>query len=218
MLLKRIKVPNKSEELAEFVGIVLGDGHIEHDKMVRIVGNSKSDYEYITIHVANLSMNLFGIEPRFHLHKTFNAIYLSLSSKELVLYLSEIGLKSGNKTINQVTMPDWICNNGCFLKACIRGLYDTDGSVYELLPHWPGLFQICFTAKNIKLLNQVREALLSFGYNVSQISNIGKENTTPRIYITRKECVRKFYSDIGFKNPKHNKKIAHLAPSSSGQG
>ena len=99
--------------------------------------------------------------------------------------------------------------NNCFLRNCLRGLYDTDGSVYELLPHWPGLFQIYFSNKNTNLLNDVRNALISLGINVSNISHQDGRNT-PRIYITRKDQIIKFCNTIGFKNQKHFRKLQKL--------
>jgi len=91
------------------------------------------------------------------------------------------------------------------LKACLRGLYDTDGSVYELLPHWPGLFQIKLDNRNLVLLEDSRKALLKLGYSVSKIANLHLNK--PRTYITRKVDVVKYYKEIGFSNPKHRNKL-----------
>ena len=91
------------------------------------------------------------------------------------------------------------------MAACVRGLYDTDGSVYELLPHWPGLFQVYFSNRNSTLLKDVRKALLKLGINISKISL--QKGVTPRIYITKKSEIKKFKETIGFKNDRHLKKI-----------
>lgn len=133
-------------------------------------------------------------------------MYISLYSLKLVEFFSEMKLFPGNKIKNQSTIPEWIWKDKSYLSACIRGLYDTDGSVYELLPHWPGLFQIYFSNRNLTLLKDVRKALIKLEIKVSEISNL-KEGSTPRIYITKKDQIKKFYKTIGFKNQRHIRKF-----------
>ncbi|MAG52866.1 MAG: hypothetical protein CMH62_02790 [Nanoarchaeota archaeon] len=210
---KEIKIPKKDEKLAEFIGIVLGDGNINSFKKgkkirtycVRIAGDSRHDRTYLTSYVKKLSSDLFNLEPRFHYSNGANCMYLSLYSLRLVEYFSEMKLLPGNKITNQTTIPKWIWKKDSYLAACVRGLYDTDGSVYELLPHWPGLFQVYFSNRNSTLLKDVRKALLKLGINISKISL--QKGVTPRIYITKKSEIKKFKETIGFKNDRHLKKI-----------
>ena len=146
MTLKLIRIPPKDEKLAELVGIILGDGNIHHcitDKtnsyVLRIVGDSNKDKEYLINYVKPLVDSLFDVESKVYKHNKFNALYINVCSRLIVEFLCSIGMKAGNKIKNKLTIPDWIKSNSDLLKACIRGLMDTDGSVYELLPHWPGL-------------------------------------------------------------------------------
>ncbi len=207
---KKILLPKFSENLAEFVGILLGDGHIckyQKNKKIRtymvvIAGDSRYDKEYLRNHVYHLSKNLFDIEPKFYESKRSNGFYLLLHSVKLIDYLSNMGLKSGNKIKNQVTIPLWVWKKNSYIRKCIRGLFDTDGCVYELLPHWPGLFQISLTNRNEKLLKDTRKALMRLGYKVSSISR-PKGKGVPKIYITRKKEINRFCEEIGFKNQKH---------------
>lgn len=211
---KRISMPNPSEELAEFFGIVLGDGNVESYKKgkkiraysVKIAGDSLNDYEYLVNYVFVLSKKLFNIEPKIYFSKRSRCAYVVLHGVMLVKYLEKMGLTSGNKIKNQVTIPSWIWEKEEYLKSCIRGLIDTDGSVYELLPNWPGLFQISFDNNNIRLLEDTRKALIHLGFNVSKISKKGDYGG--RIYLTRKDQIKKFYEEIGLNNPKHSKKLA----------
>jgi intein/homing endonuclease len=64
------------------------------------------------------------------LKKNIQAIILSKQSKNLVFTLEEIGLKAGNKSKNRTSIPNWILKDKQYSIACIRGLIDTDGSVY----------------------------------------------------------------------------------------
>jgi len=72
---KEIKIPKEDEKLAEFIGIILGDGNIYSYKKgkkirvynVRIAGDSRNDYEYLTNYVASLSKDLVGLQPRIYI-------------------------------------------------------------------------------------------------------------------------------------------------------
>lgn len=197
--LKEIKIPKESNELAEFIGIMLGDGNVQSfvrskkiaTYMVRVAGNRKDEYGYIALYVANLIRNLFEVQPKLE-KVCANRLSLVVHSKNLVDYLTTLGLKPGNKIGNQVTIPEWIFQNQEFLKACVRGLIDTDGSIY-LAGKWP---QICFKNHNLRLLQDFRRALIYLGYYASKI-------TWNKVYISRKSDIQKFYKEIGFSNSKN---------------
>ncbi len=206
---KYISIPKNNKNLAEFIGIMLGDGNIFSLKKgkkisihsVRIAGDSRNDEVYLKNFVAPLSKKLFGLTPRIVKHKNHNCLYVVLYSIELVKFLARHGIKSGNKIKNNLTIPQWVWKDKRLLKACLRGLIDTDGSVYELTPQWPGLYQLAFRNKNKRLLRDTRKALLYLDFNISRIS----KNDT--IYITKMSELERFYKEIGFNNPKHRLKI-----------
>lgn len=212
--IKVINIPEESEKLAELVGIILGDGNIHIYKKgkkigvysVRIAGNYLKDYSYLTIHIANIFKELFKVEPRIYKQLNTNCFYIIVEGRLIVDFLISIGLKSGNKIKSQVTIPDWIKENGVYLKACIRGLIDTDGCVYEMLPHWPGLFQINFENRNITLLRDTRKALIKLDFHPSKICGKRTLNGT-KIYISRKEEIKKFYKEIGSNNDRNIKQF-----------
>jgi len=208
---KNIRIPEKDEKLAELVGIILGDGNIHSFKgkkstsyMVRIAGDSNTDREYLLGYVKPLCDYLFDLDSKIFKHRTHNELLVIINSKKVVEFLTSIGMSTGNKIKNQVTIPNWIYKDNRLLRACIRGLVDTDGSVYELKTHWPGIWQICFTNKNMILLNDFKKSLAKLEVGCSNIY-VGKK--TPKIYITKKADVRKFYKEIGFSNIKHRNKL-----------
>jgi hypothetical protein len=59
-----------------------------------------------------------------------NALYLTLSSTNLVELLVSTGLCRGNKIHQQIDVPGWALVKNELARACIRGLVDTDGSLY----------------------------------------------------------------------------------------
>ncbi len=202
-----IRIPERNEKLAELIGIILGDGNVNYYKrgkkigvyQVTIAGDKKLDRDYHLNHVSPLFNELFDVEIKEKISKKNNGRFLVISSKQLVNFFIENGLKSGDKIRNQVTIPPWIKENPAYLKACIRGLYDTDGSVYKLTNQ--NSYQVCFTNRNRVLLDDTRNALLSLGIMVSKIT---KEKD---ILITKKSELRKFLNEVGFQNPKHLNKV-----------
>lgn len=215
---KKIKTPNLSKELAEFFGIMLGDGNSyknqfyksRKDKrgvyMIRIVGDSRYDYKYLIKYVKPLIEKLFEIKvksgffkPKENFKNSKNAMFLLVHGRELINFLENKGFKPGNKIKNKLEIPLWIKRNDKFLKSCLRGLYDTDGGVYKL--NNQNTYQIVFTNFNQKLLKNVRNSLLSLGITPSKITKGNK------IYITKKSELRKFLKQIGLRNPRHKIKV-----------
>lgn len=209
---KSIEIPSENK-LPEVVGIIFGDGNIKSFKSddgstsysVRIVGDSR--YDYIEGYVKELFEEVFGLEGKIKREDDENTVRLKFHSKKLVDFLISKGLKKGDKIRNNITIPDWIKKNNDFLKRFIRGLFDTDGSVYELDNRNSKRIQFSLTNRNIDLLKDTREALLELDIFCSEISNIENKNGSARIYISSEEDLNKFCKEIGFHNPKHLNKI-----------
>lgn len=210
---KKINLPKDSANLAEFYGIMLGDGNSHRTKaykkgtyMIRIVGDSRLDKDYLIDYVKPLIEWLFRLKVSVRYFKNKNAIYLESHSKELITFLEGKGFHPGNKIKNKLRIPYWIEENSKFLALCIRGLFDTDGSVYKITNQ--NSYQINITNYNLGLLKDVRNGLLSLGIGCSKIS---KGNS---LYVTKKSELRKFLKLIGFNNLRHLNKIKSwdLAP------
>lgn len=202
---KDIKFPEESEKFAEFYGAMLGDGNLNRTKgykvgtyMARIVGDLKLDYEYHINYLKPLMEDLFGVEVKVGRHGE-GAIHITIHSKLLVDFLEQKGFAPGDKIRNKLNIPDWIKENDLFLKACLRGLYDTDGGIYKL--NNQETCQIAFTNHNSVLLKDVRDSLIKLGIVPSKIVS-GR-----RVYITKKSELQKFLKLIGFSNTRHSDKI-----------
>lgn len=167
---KHFSLPNnRSVLLAEFVGILLGDGGITKDQ-VTITLNSESDKQYVE-YVNSLGIKLFRDKPTIAKRKDCNANTICFSGKQLVEYLVKNGLKVGNKVRQQVGVPNWIQNSKSYTKMCLRGLMDTDGGVvlsthkYKLKLY--RYLNFCFTNKSKPLLEFVKNSLIKFGLRPS---------------------------------------------------
>lgn len=206
--LKSINIPKKCPALAEFMGILAGDGNsysLRRGKKVgvytiRIAGDSRHDKEYLEEFVANLGKDLFKLNPKLRKLKGKNALHLVFYSKQLVNLLSDIGFPSGDKIKNNIGIPSWIKNDRNLLKAYIRGVIDTDGSIFRMSNKDPNLIRIGFTNHNPKLLNECRQSFEKLRFKPSKIIR-GK-----KFVISRKENISRYLEEIGFNNPKHIKR------------
>lgn len=186
-----ILILNKySAELAEFIGIMLGDGNLTPTQVTVTLG--KKD-KYIE-HVSNLMQRLFGPKPKVSFSKQGDcAIYLG--STMLVRWLLSMGLVF-NKVKAQVDIPRWILSRNNFISAGLRGLFDTDGSVYAL--RWE--MQISFCNRSRPLIESVGLMLKKLGLHPSRISGYN-------LYLTRRTDIDKFFKEIGFGNCKHQERF-----------
>jgi len=201
---KSICIPRLSDDLAEVIGVMLGDGSIYINKkkgiyQIRIAGNVYKEQEYF-LYLYSLFKKLFGITGRFVKRKERGAIYLCFDSMKLVRFFEEIGLfqiKCG--------IPQWIWKDHKFLKACIRGLIDTDGSVFRLSQKDPHIVRISFKNKDKTLLEDLRYALLQLRFHPSQAIHWN-------ISLTRKGDTLRYWREIGFKNPKNRSRFQQFSP------
>lgn len=190
-----IFIPHKhSGELAEFIGIMLGDGHISHFQVLVTLGSKEENY---VNYIVGLINKIFKVKPKVSIKKNgYRDVYLG--SVELTSWLEKQGLKS-HKVKNQVGVPKWIFDDNVFLKSYLRGFFDTDGSVYKLRHG----IQISFTNYSKNLLNFTRTALKKLNYSPSEISS-------NKVYLTRFSDVKRFFKEIKPKNLKHRARYVNI--------
>lgn len=200
--IKKIKIPPKNKLLAEFIGVLLGDGNIS-PYHIGITLSSK-EKEYIK-YVSNVIQKLFGVLPKLIKHKSSQAVSIVVNRKLLVDFCQKVGFKMGNKVKHQVDIPPWIKENKIFSRECIRGLIDTDGCFFSHKYRMRGkkyfYLKIAFTSASIPLVDSVARTLINFGIN-ARISKNHKD-----VRIEDQECVRKYINKIGTHNDKHLQKI-----------
>jgi len=202
---KRITIPNYSVKLAELVGVILGDGNIhilnKHSYMLRIAGHSIQDKDYLSNYVYNLCDELFNITPKIYISRRSNEMLVLIHSKAVVEFLIKIGLLSGNKITSHVNIPLWIISNKVYLQACLRGLIDTDGSIFKMSNKDPHLLRISFTNYNNTLLVTTRNAFGMLDYSPSKIIS------DTSFFISRQADIVKYLKEIGFSNQKHVRRL-----------
>jgi hypothetical protein len=191
MKAKSIKVPdNNSEELAEFYGMMLGDGCLFSDlKGLSITADKILDYDYLTKYIDNLIYELFNLHPKYYFAKDSRAMRCVLYSKNAVGYLANLGFPIGFK--KDLHIPKFISQNKACLIKCLRGLMDTDGSLSSH-PHSKIMIHLSITSKTLR--EEVSEALSSLRINH------GKFNKGIMLYSRN---AKDFCELIGFSNLKN---------------
>lgn len=197
------KKPKFSEDLAEFVGIMLGDGGIS-ERQLTVTLHRVTDKKY-SLFVRRLIRKLFEIQPGEYCDRQFLANSIVISRTGLVKYcIEKLGLKKGNKIKQRVDIPHWIKEKKRYWIACLRGLIDTDGSIIIHRYFSKGKMycytKIGFTSRSRPLLLSVSAILLNIGIKHRIMKN-GWD-----IRIEAKESVAKYFRLIGTHNPKHIKR------------
>ena len=177
--------------MAEFVGILLGDGHLSLSQVSVTLGK-KDEY---ADHVMDLMENLFHARPKKILTKRKDVV-IYIGSTMLVRWFVSMGLVH-NKVQYQVDFPRWIFKNRKYMTRTLKGFFDTDGSVYKLRYG----AQMSYCNKSKPLLKSARIMLLELGYSPSKINN------SKNIYLTRRQDLFRYLREIGFGNKKHEKRF-----------
>lgn len=195
-LLKEIKTPAKNSKLAEIFGALAGDGGLSSRQM-HLYLNLKKDKPYACI-LIRLINELFGIEVSQMIRKVDSVLVLTVSSTKLVTFLKKNGLPIGNKVKQKIDVPGWVYLHKSWVKAFLRGLFDTDGCTYVDRHKYGNktYSHVCVAITNYsdKLLLNVQRLLQNLGYKPTL-------NNKRNILLRRENDVIKFFSEI---NPHNN--------------
>lgn len=180
---KPIKPIRKDRMLAEFIGMMLGDGNI-YENGVRISCDSRWP-EYI-FYIEKLMYRLFGIYFKQYKGKG-NCIHLYVYNQLLVNELLQLGLQRGDKIVNNVAVPMWIKENKTYAERCVRGLMDTDGCLYFCKRDRKFYFNFKNTCKQI--YHDFGEMTDALGYHFVR-------STPVSYHLYRKADVSRFVQEI----------------------
>ncbi|MDB5264586.1 MAG: hypothetical protein JWN64_157 [Parcubacteria group bacterium] len=193
---QNIVLPKYSVLLAEFMGIMLGDGHLSPFQATVTLGTKELPYvEY----VASLMEHLFNTPATINVRKDgYRNVYIG--SVELTRWLQKEGLVY-NKVASQVDVPSWIFERKEWKVAFLKGFFDTDGSVYKLKFG----IQISLTNMSLPMLVSLRRILIELEYKPSEIS------AGVVVYLTRRKDVERFFREIKPANTKHQQRFENFS-------
>ena len=188
---KKIRIPQKSEELAEILGAILGDGHLER-KTLYITGNlfEREHHIYLTKRIENL----FGVSSKMSSILDRHTNILKVHSTELIRFLVGNGMVLGDKIKNKASLPDWIFNEKKPMFGALRGLFDTDGGIYYKQKRYKRAI-IEFQTHSEYIRKDIIKLLKECGFTPSKSSK--------NIRIQNQEEIYKFFNLVGSANPKN---------------
>ncbi len=200
------KLPERcNENLAAFMGYVLGDGWLDDYEVGFIVAEPEID---ILDNLLDISEELFALrlsvvkrKPKPHLISgrlakgNIELAYATINSSDLAFNL---------KFLRTKRVPDIIFKSGNKIVASfLRWLYEADGCAFG---KGRGNRSVSLKSSRIELLRDVQTLLLRFAIH-SRI--VGGNN----LMIRRGESILKFAKNIGFVSKKKRTKMGQLAES-----
>lgn len=205
------KIPNNETKiLAEFFGILIGDGYIGkygYNYVIEITGNKIKDMDYLENYVSKLINKFFNITPNLREKKNENTMYLRLMSKATFQFLNKKGFKIGVK--GRIKTPKWIKNKNSFMIEFIKGFFDTDGSVNFKNKEGKLYPTISIGSKSDLLLKEMKSFLTKQGINsyFATIKHHGERYKHPfetyQIQINGYKRILLWFSKIGSNNPRN---------------
>jgi len=200
---KLIYRPSSSVRLAEFIGIMIGDGNI-NKYQISIALNLETDKEYAK-YVEMLIIELFHVKPTIQLRPNDGCVVLVVSSAELSDYLTELGLPRGDKIKNGLDIPAWILKNIEYTKFCIRGICDTDGSVFqEVHTYKDKSYKYC----RLAIVTYSPPLLETLGSVFAKVGIAAKVRKSHRLSVERFTDIKQYFKIVGSSNPKHLRRFA----------
>lgn len=201
---KAIRIPPQNEELAELIGIFLGDGGFRNAWQIAISFNPHADRAYAEfIHI--LVKRLFGLEATWQIRESWGSGDLLISSTALVEFFERMGLRRGRKTPTSVAVPDWIESDRTYRIACLRGLMDTDGSVYQHRYRVRGgayvYPKLSFTSIIPRLCRFVERTLREL--NLSAFYH----QRSHQVFVHDSDGVRCYFETVGTHNPRYRERF-----------
>ena len=191
-----------NKELSELIGIIIGDGNIYYNPKLRkyffeITGDPKLEKEYFE-YISTLIQKILNKKGSTRIGG--RGLRLRVYSKDFVEFLiNEIKLPYGKKS-EIITIPNKI-NNWNLIKPCIRGITDTDGSLFLSKKgnnlNYPSI-EISTNSKFLAF--QIKEFLKDkLRIRLRKFSKIGL-NDKYVVSVNGVEMVKKWIKEIGFSN------------------
>ncbi len=191
------------QKLAEYVGIMLGDGNINYPKQprIKIAFNSIVDKEYLLL-VETLLKELFSTKVIIEHRTNENTSNLYMFERKVIRFIiNEVGLRPSPKW-ERAIVPQWILQRK-LESFVLRGYFDTDGCVVMTNNNgtlYPRLeMKVSPSPMQEQFVTFFKNSNFNFG-----VYPIGKGKV--RIQLNGKSELKKWREQIGFTNPKHQRK------------
>ncbi len=205
-------------DLAEIIGIHMGDGCISKNsryQMYYLGGDISEEKEYHDKWVSKLynkkiMIPLYKKPVNYKEHPKVGVYGFYIFDKKIVEFFESLGIKAGPKV--HLSVPNEILSNSELGKRFLRGIFDTDGNLYfdrnrsakNPINNRPTIKLVTISKE---LINSVYSILKKEGFSprfTKPYKGKTNKNTSHGVLIYRLDDVRRYISEIGFRNPKHS--------------
>ena len=216
----------KNDKIAELVGLSFGDGSLTRRKDCGVLrfqlrGNVTEDrdhYQDYIIPLFNtyisqllLNRNVPLVESKY----PYASFGIAIQNNTVGEFLSQLGIPIGRK--GELKIPSWIKEDKNYLSSFIRGVFDTDGSVFckrnysikNNQKHTQIKLKIVTVSKNLAF--ELKESLDKLTIkNYIKIQYKEKDKDAYHVEVSGGINVEKWFKIIGSNNPKHILKVLNI--------
>ncbi|MDD5253573.1 MAG: LAGLIDADG family homing endonuclease [Candidatus Nanoarchaeia archaeon] len=210
---KGLILPEKMTlELAEEIGLHIGDGSMNfYQNKKRMLGSYslrghiQDDKHHYLSRIAPLYQRLYNLKPRIREMPSTGVIGFQIWSNGLTNFKHQLlKLPLGKK--ENIKIPQFIYKHKEYIPSIIRGVYDTDGTLY-LEKKYNKLYpRIQINTVSNLLAEQLKKSLNQLDIRTTKYTQIRKEknwNNLHTISIRGEKMMDKFFNIIQPFNPKH---------------
>ena len=151
----------KDGDLAELIGVTLGDGHIgkfPRTEVLRISANS-NNLDFIDRY-AYLVEKIFKKPPHIGKKNSSNCTTITIYEQHISKRLS---IPTGSRKDIISPTPFWIFNNKKYILRYLRGLYEAEGCYCIHRP--TSTYKFIFSNRNKSILANVHRLLIGLGFH-----------------------------------------------------
>lgn len=151
----------KNGNLAELIGVVLGDGYIgkfPRCEVLRVLSNS-NNHGFVKRYF-NLMKKVLRKKPTVAKKNSANCITITVYEKWIS---KRLGIPTGARKEKMIRIPQWILRRRDYIIRYLRGLYEAEGSYCIHKPTSTYKFQ--FTNRNQSMLRNVKKLLTRLDFN-----------------------------------------------------
>jgi DNA-binding transcriptional regulator WhiA len=185
----RSKYPTltKNGDLAELIGVILGDGHIrKFPRTDELSIFSNSNYPGFIERYARLVQKIFDHNPAITKHGKGDCTRIRIYQKNIA---SRLNIPYSPRKLLQIAIPRWVLKNNEFVVRYLRGLYEAEGCYCIHKP--TSTYKVFFSNANISMLNNVFRLVKRLEFH--------PHKDALRVQISRKKEVFEFLDLIQFR-------------------
>jgi hypothetical protein len=167
----------KNGVLAELIGVILGDGHIQtFPRTERLLIFSNSNNTGFVERYAGMVERIFAKKPYVKKMIGKNCTRISIYENQIS---KRLAIPAGSRASLPARVPRWILAKRGYVVRYLRGLFEAEGSHSVHLP--TGTYKFAFANRNPHLLHIVYRLMKGLGFHPS----IGRD----RVQLSRREEV-----------------------------